>query len=175
MKVSLTINPHNEEYANIHSHALDKELNRILTSLSQYHATDNNPGSINVNIQHETQPDIQESTNTEQQPSQRIMVRDGSGYQVLTISSIDIIRREHETVVAYTATGKYALTSPLYELEQRLGPEFCRISKSAIVNLNAVERLDTSFGASISVVMQHGVSEYISRRYFTHFKKALLR
>lgn len=69
---------------------------------------------------------------------------------------------------------KYQTKLRIYELEERLPKnKFIKISKSEIVNLDYVERLDLSFTGTICLEMKDGKTCYVSRRNLKKFKNAL--
>ena len=50
---------------------------------------------------------------------------------------------------------------------------FLRISKSEIINLRKIERLDMSITGTIKVVLTDGTETFTSRRNVTKLKKSL--
>ena len=72
---------------------------------------------------------------------------------------------ENQKVFAQTMEGIYQLRERLYELEERLGSEaFLRISHSEIVNRRRICRLDVSLTGTIAVILEGGITTYVSRR-----------
>ncbi|MFQ9095084.1 MAG: LytTR family DNA-binding domain-containing protein, partial [Ruminococcus sp.] len=62
----------------------------------------------------------------------------------------------------------------LYELEQLLDEKtFVRISKSEIINLRFVKRLDLSITGTIGIQLKTGETAYVSRRYVNRIKSIL--
>ncbi|MGN0563180.1 MAG: LytTR family DNA-binding domain-containing protein [Candidatus Heritagella sp.] len=81
---------------------------------------------------------------------------------------------ENQKVFAQTMEGTYQLRERLYELEERLGSEaFLRISHSEIVNRRRICRLDVSLTGTIAVILEGGITTYVSRRYVPRIRKAL--
>ena len=88
----------------------------------------------------------------------------------------DILRfyTENQRVVAQDANGTYIIQEKLYELEERLDAgQFFRISKSEIVNLKKIKRLDLSMTGTIKVILADGTETYTSRRNVTKLKQRL--
>ena len=88
----------------------------------------------------------------------------------------DILRfySENQKVIAQDADGAYIIQEKLYELEERLDPgQFFRISKSEIVNLKKIKRLDMSITGTIKVILSDGTETYASRRNVTKLKQCL--
>lgn len=88
----------------------------------------------------------------------------------------DILRfyTENQKVMAQDANGVYSIQEKLYELEERLDSgQFFRISKSEIVNLKKIKRLDMSITGTIKVIFSDGTETYTSRRNVTKLKQCL--
>ena len=81
---------------------------------------------------------------------------------------------ENQKVMVQDAKGIYSTQEKLYELEERLDPgQFFRISKSEIVNLKKIRRLDMSITGTIKVILTDGTETYTSRRNVTRLKQCL--
>ncbi len=76
-------------------------------------------------------------------------------------------------VYAETKDKTYVLRLRLYELEERLGSPFVRISNSEIINLNRVRNFDLSFAGTICVSLTNGTVTYVSRRYVKKIRQQL--
>ena len=88
----------------------------------------------------------------------------------------DILRfyTENQKVIAQDAAGFYSIQEKLYELEEHLDVgQFFRISKSEIVNLKKIKRLDLSITGTIKVILTDGTETYTSRRNVTRLKQCL--
>ncbi len=66
---------------------------------------------------------------------------------------------------------KSLLRYRLYELENLLPANFIRINKSALANVDCLERFSASFSGAIDAIFQSGYQEYISRRCFAEIKR----
>ena len=87
---------------------------------------------------------------------------------------IDIIRTEGNDIKLYNREAQeYIVTKPLREIQEQLGSAFVRISKSTLVNINRVDHLSPSFNSTMYIVMKNGVSDYITRKHLSDFKKRL--
>lgn len=81
---------------------------------------------------------------------------------------------EGQKVYARTAEETYITSKKLYELENELnGKLFFRISKSEIINLKQIQKLDLSLSGTIRVMLKDGSETYTSRRTVSKLKKAL--
>lgn len=94
----------------------------------------------------------------------------------IIIPTREILRiyTENQRVMVQDAKGIYSTQEKLYELENRLDEEqFFRISKSEIVNLKKIRRLDMSITGTIKVILSDGTETYTSRRNVTKLKQIL--
>ena len=82
---------------------------------------------------------------------------------------------EQQKVIAETASGRYALRTTLHQLEEQLEDgQFVRISKSEIVNIRKIRKLDTSIAGTVRIFLQGDVETYVSRRNIPMIRKMLL-
>ena len=96
--------------------------------------------------------------------------------EIFILSFDEIIRifAQDKDVFVKTNNKSYKVRLTLTELEKRLDKKkFIRISRSEIVNLDYVKRLDLSFTGTIAVELANGDVSYVSRRKLKEFKKAL--
>ena len=93
---------------------------------------------------------------------------------VVEPEQIDIIRTEGNDVKLYNRNAQeFIVTKTLNEIQEQLGANFVRISKSTIVNINRIDHLSPSFDRTMFIAMKNGVNDYISRKYLAHFKKRM--
>lgn len=96
--------------------------------------------------------------------------------EIFIISFDEIIRifAQDGDVFVKTNNKIYKVRLTLTELEKRLDKKkFIRISRSEIVNLDYVKRLDLSFTGTIAVELANNEVSYVSRRRLKDFKKIL--
>ena len=98
--------------------------------------------------------------------------RDGQAYplerrDVLYAEAVD------KRTYLYTAGEVFETSLRLYELEEALGPEFLRASKSAVVNFDGVRSLRPDLGGRLRLTMSNGEDIYVSRRYALAVKEKL--
>jgi len=99
---------------------------------------------------------------------------DENGVKLLQTSEVIRFFAENQRVLAQDGQGTYAIHQKLYELEQLLDAgQFLRISKSEIVNLGKIQRLDMNLAGTIRVILCDGTQTYTSRRNIPRLKKAL--
>ena len=72
-----------------------------------------------------------------------------------------------------TETADYGCRKRLYELEDLLGPDFMRISKSIVVNARKIKSVEAVFNGMLLLHMVNGSKEYVSRTYLPNLKSFL--
>lgn len=93
---------------------------------------------------------------------------------VLPLREVVRFYSENQKVMMQGAKEVYSIQEKLYELEERLDAgQFFRISKSEIVNLKKIKRLDLSITGTIKVILSDGTETYTSRRNVTKLKQCL--
>ncbi len=93
---------------------------------------------------------------------------------VLSQGSISRFFAEGQKVFAQNEEGIYSVSKKMYELEEELDDSvFVRISKSEIINIRKIKRVDMNTIGTIKVIMRDGTETYTSRRNVTRLKKAL--
>lgn len=96
--------------------------------------------------------------------------------EVFILSFDEIIRiyAQDKSVYIKTKDNTYTTRLTIHEFESKADRRnFIRISRSEIVNLDYVKRLDLSFTGTIAVELANGDVSYVSRRKLKEFKKAL--
>ena len=153
MKIDLSLQPTRAEHAFITAHQMDEKLQQAVQLLASIGGDD---------------------TITEQSgPRHAFIATHGHSIVVVPFRTIFLARAEEGHVQLLTSKGEVQTRARLYELEETLGPDFIRISKSVIVNMNAIDRIDPSIGGAVSVKLVDGTVEWISRRFLSSFKSAL--
>ena len=95
--------------------------------------------------------------------------------RIVVIDEVDIValHAEKKWCRIYTDTANYSCRKRLYEIENMLGNDFMRISKSIIVNLRKIESVEAVFNGMLLLRMKNGSKEYVSRTYLPHMKEYL--
>lgn len=102
-----------------------------------------------------------------------VATRDGKTY-FISPGNLELIRTEGREIACYDKLkNRYLLSKPLYELEDILGRQFARVSKSAIINLRRISHVNAGLNGTMELVMKNGVEDYISRNYRKSFKERL--
>ncbi len=77
-------------------------------------------------------------------------------------------------VKVHTGTREHLLRDSLKSLEERLDPQrFLRVHRSAIVNLDSIQRLEPWFHGEYVVVLRDGTRLHSSRTYSERLRSLL--
>ncbi|MBQ1317607.1 MAG: LytTR family transcriptional regulator [Lachnospiraceae bacterium] len=94
---------------------------------------------------------------------------------LLTPGGIISVYAEGQKVMALCEEGTYTVPAKLYEFEQAFGEHlFVRISKSELVNIRKIRKLDMSISGTIRIRMKNGYETYVSRRNVAKIRERLL-
>ena len=94
----------------------------------------------------------------------------------LSIGSVISFYSEGQRVIALTREGEFNISKKLYELEESLSDSgFVRISKSEIINIRMIGKLDMNMSGTIRITMKNGHSTFASRRNVARLKKMLVK
>lgn len=92
----------------------------------------------------------------------------------LLFSDIECIFIENGKTYAVLSDGnKYIIKSRLYEIEKLLSASFIKINKSAIGNLEKIEKFSSTLVGAVDAIFKCGHIEYVSRRCFADIKRRL--
>lgn len=92
---------------------------------------------------------------------------------IVNPDEIIAIHAEKKWCRIITETADYGCRKRLYELENILGPEYMRISKSIIVNIRKIESVEAVFNGMLLLHMKNRSKEYVSRTYLPDLKSFL--
>lgn len=101
-------------------------------------------------------------------------VRVNEKIMIIDPLTVSVIHAEGREIVIYDQhKRRYTTSKTLNELDEILGDDFVRISKSAIINLYEIDHVEASFNATMEVTMNNGIEEIITRSFCKQFKKRL--
>ena len=104
----------------------------------------------------------------------RFLVKNAAHYLVVEEARVLYFGSEDGLTRLVGDGGQYWMDPTLNELEQRLDPaRFCRISRAALINLNAVAEVYPLTGGSGEVLLKNGHRLEVSRRRFRELLQAL--
>jgi two-component system, LytTR family, response regulator len=107
-------------------------------------------------------------------PPARFLARSGAHYLVVSEAEVLYFASEGSLTRLVSAKGQYWMDPTLNDLEQRLDPaRFFRVSRAALVALNAVAEVVTMPGGSGEAVLKNGQRLEVSRRRFRDLLSAL--
>jgi len=102
-----------------------------------------------------------------------IFYKDDTEY-FIPLSDILFFETDDNKVYAHSYDNFYEVKYKLYELESIIPFYYCRVSKSAIINLRAIYSLEKSFsGASTASFSKSKKTVHISRHYYKIVKEKL--
>jgi two-component system LytT family response regulator len=105
---------------------------------------------------------------------ERFLVRNASHYLVVGEGRVRYFSSEDGLTKLIADTSQYWMDPTLNELEQRLDPSrFFRISRSALINLNAVAQVFPLPGGGGEVLLTSGARLEVSRRRFNGLLQTL--
>ena len=138
----------NEKYKETEIHVCDKEATETVRTLMEDISNFVNPGLV--------------------------VQKENGDKAVLNEKDVISFYSEGQKVYARTSDETYVIAKKLYELENELNASvFFRISKSEIINLKRIQKLDMSLSGTIRVIMKDGSEAYTSRRNVVRLKKVL--
>lgn len=171
MKVTIAIVPPEEEqHAQLSIHNIDDNLKRIIASLQSVdskNAESSNAENNTDNAENNTANAANSNNNS--------FIYGYINDSIIVMHEPDVIMIcvENSRVIIHSDKGECVSYKRLMDFDNPQFASFVRISKSAIVNLNRIVRVDPGFGGSMSVKMDDGSVEWISRRCLAGFKKRL--
>ncbi|MBZ5622419.1 MAG: response regulator [Acidobacteriia bacterium] len=106
----------------------------------------------------------------------RFLVRNGSHYTVVGEARVLYFSSEGGLTRLVGEAAQYWMDPTLNELEERLDPaRFFRVSRAALINLNAVAEVFPLTGGSGEVLLKNGQRLEVSRRRFRDLLESLGR
>jgi two-component system LytT family response regulator len=113
----------------------------------------------------EAEADLDRVTETVRGKCTRLLARCGDRFHVIPQRDVVYFSSEGGLTRVNTRDRQYILEPTLNDLEERLEPaSFYRVSRSAIVNLNAVTEVRMMIGGTAEVALKTGVKLEASRR-----------
>ena len=107
-------------------------------------------------------------------PPARFLGRRGSAYRVVAARDVLCFVSEDGITKLYAADQHYWMSPTLNDLETRLDTrQFFRISRGAIVNLDAVREVAPTAGGHGEVTLKDGSKHEVSRRRFKELTERL--
>ena len=171
MKVTIAIVPPEEEqHAQLSVHNIDDNLKRIIANLQSVDSKSAKAGNAENNTEI-----VENTTANAANSNNNSFIYGYINDSIIVMHEPDVIMIcvENSRVIIHSDKGECVSYKRLMDFDNPQFASFVRISKSAIVNLNRIVRVDPGFGGSMSVKMDDGSVEWISRRCLSGFKKRL--
>lgn len=94
--------------------------------------------------------------------------------RMVDIQDIHYIESVEKKTFVYLEKAVYHTDFRLYQLKEKLQKYgFVQISKSCILNINALESIKPLFNSRMEATLKNGEKVYINRKYLNDVKKAL--
>ncbi len=107
-----------------------------------------------------------ESVRRDRQAQDRVAIRTEEGIYFVRISEIDWVEASGNYLKLHAGSQQHPLRDTLKNFQERLDPNrFLRVHRSAIVNIDAIQRLERWFHGEYSVVLRDGTKLTSSRSY----------
>ena len=101
-----------------------------------------------------------------------IAVNEEDSTVILKPEEIYMICSTGRGVKVFCEEKEYTSSKCLYEFEDVLGDSVVRISKTTLISVSMLKKIEPSFSGMLAV-LKNGKSDYISRKYLPLFKKRL--
>lgn len=103
-----------------------------------------------------------------------ISVENSQGVKKINVRNIDYFEANDNEVLAVVGKERYYVIEKLYALEEALeGKNFCRISKSCIVNTMKVDYICPILNYKLRLIMVNGDTIEVNRTYTKSFKEKI--
>ncbi|EPI46216.1 LytTR family DNA-binding domain-containing protein [Gardnerella vaginalis] len=171
MKVTIAIVPPEEEQsAQLSIHNIDDDIKRLIAQLQSVDSKSAKASNAENNTEI-----VENSTVNAENSNNNSFIYGYINDSIIVMHEPDVIMIcvENSRVIIHSDKGECVSYKRLMDFDNPQFASFVRISKSAIVNLNRIVRVDPGFGGSMSVKMDDGSVEWISRRCLAGFKKRL--
>lgn len=107
---------------------------------------------------------------------EHLVVKSAGQVSIVRISDVDWIEAADYYACLHVGTRTHLLRRTLADLEQELeSAVFCRIHRSAIVNVDRVRTLQLNSNGDYNVVLRNGSELRLSRRFRKHLQERLAR
>ena len=113
------------------------------------------------------------NTHLEASSSKCIGTIENSQY-ILNVNEIAFFESRNQQVIAHVENREYIIKDKLYETEKKY-PNFMRISKWCVINMNLVSRVYSPFNMTMNISFKSTeVTQVVTRKYLKAFKERIL-
>jgi len=115
-----------------------------------------------------------ESIRGERRTQERVAIRTGEAVYFVRIAEIEWLEASGNYVKIHAGGREHLLRDSLKNFEERLDPDrFLRVHRSAIVNVDSIQRLEPWFHGEYAVVLRDGTKLMSSRTYSERLRKII--
>ena len=115
-----------------------------------------------------------ESVRAQRRTQGRVAIRHGEAVYFVRIADIEWVEASGNYVKVHACGQEHVLRDTLKRFEERLDPDrFLRVHRSAIVNIDSIQRLEPWFHGEYAVVLRDGTKLMSSRTYSERLRKII--
>lgn len=156
----------------------NKRLNQVIQKLLNYNQLDrnnevDNPTYFNYNHGPLPQDIKNEETIVRNKYTDKFIIKLLDRILVINTDEIIYIGTENRHVFVKTLEEKFIVDTPLYIIEEKLGPSFVRIHRSFIVNIYYITEIQPWFNGTYTLLFKDGSSTPVSRSHIKRIRKIL--
>lgn len=113
-------------------------------------------------------------TALQEEPNNKIAFKDGDEYHVLAIEEIIYAEVYQGKLTIYTIDNKITSRQTLKSLQEKMSKaDYLQISKSAIVQIEAIQKLEVAFSGNYYAFLKNNMKITVSRRFVNDLKDHL--
>jgi len=118
--------------------------------------------------------DLVKEVRHQQQPLERILIKEGASVRVLPADTVDYVEAEDDYIAFHVSGKKHLKHQALSDLEQQLDPNrFVRIHRSYILNIDRISKLEPYSKDNRMAVLKDGTQLPVSRTGYDKLKGLL--
>ncbi|KEY47191.1 DNA-binding protein [Streptococcus equinus] len=109
-----------------------------------------------------------------QEKTEVLPVKTAMRTELLRVSDLILIDVDGSSLILETRHGRLVTNDRLYKFRARLNnPDFVQVSKHAVLNINHLKALESSFSGNMLALLTNDIKTDVSRRYLSDLEKAL--
>ncbi|WP_423831854.1 LytTR family DNA-binding domain-containing protein [Streptococcus equinus] len=109
-----------------------------------------------------------------QEKTEVLPVKTAMRTELLRVSDLILIDVDGSSLILETRHGRLVTNDRLYKFRARLNnPDFVQVSKHAVLNINHLKALESSFSGNMLALLTNDIKTDVSRRYLSDLEKVL--
>lgn len=109
-----------------------------------------------------------------QEKTEVLPVKTAMRTELLRVSDLILIDVDGSSLILETRHRRLVTNDRLYKFRARLNnPDFVQVSKHAVLNINHLKALESSFSGNMLALLTNDIKTDVSRRYLSDLEKAL--